>query len=141
MNKILILLTACCALFSCFDTTDKQKVKTDTDWDAESYNDFEDLLLVGEGSIYQHPDNKSKWYFEPITIGFEKNGIIHSSFDCPTVKNGVIQNACSSEKLNHSFCTKCMNNELIEKWSEWFEEKKKERSVERARDCKKDGEK
>ena len=65
----------------------------------------------------------SNWYLEPPTTGNTYKGLIHSTFDCPTVKNGVIPNAwLSGKKSSHSFCTKCMNEELIEKWYEWFDE-------------------
>ena len=72
----------------------------------------------------------SNWYFESISIGAKSIGLIHSTFDCPTVKNGVIPNVCMTGKkykYEHSFCTKCMNEELIEKWYEWFDEAEKEK--------------
>ncbi len=100
MKKILIILLACCALSAC---------------GANSSAD--ENVKKGDGS---------NWYFEHISIGATGIGLIHSTFDCPTVKNGVIPNVCKTgEKYGHSFCTKCMNEELIEKWYERFEEKEK----------------
>ena len=70
----------------------------------------------------------NNWYLEPISIGAKRIGLIHSTFDCPTVKNGVIPNVrFVGEEFRHSFCTKCMNEELIEKWYEWFDEAEKEK--------------
>lgn len=68
----------------------------------------------------------SKWYFEPTNTADNKFAIIHSTFECPSIENGAIPNVrYVGEKFSHSFCTKCMNEELIEKWYEWFEEKVK----------------
>ena len=70
----------------------------------------------------------SNWYVEPISIGEYSRSLIHSTFDCPTIKNGVIPNVrIVGKKFRHSFCTKCMNEELIKKWYEWFEKKEKEK--------------
>ena len=124
MKKILLLLTAC-TLVACFDTKEEKPVDTDIDLETSRDFDFNELLRqdwAADNIIFQHLDNKSKWYFEPITIGFQKSGIIHSSFDCPSVNNGVIQNAYSPVKLNHSFCTKCMTEELISAWNKWHDE-------------------
>ena len=105
MKKIFTILlvgVACLALSSC----------------GANKNDGESVKK-GDGS---------NWYVEPISIGAKSIGLIHSTFDCPTVKNGVIPNVYrSGKKYEHSFCTKCMNEELIEKWYEWFEEGEKEK--------------
>lgn len=128
MKKIFVLLIACCTLFSCFDTEDKRSTNTyeyHSDYDATDYlYDYMDELDAEDNTIYQYNDSISVWYFEPISIGNQKNGIIHSSFDCHTVNNGVIQNAYSPLKLNHSFCTKCMTKEGIAEWGKWYDDAK-----------------
>ena len=71
----------------------------------------------------------SKWYFEPTNTADNLYAIIHSTFECPSIENGAIPNVRyldKDDKFRHTFCTKCMNEELIEKWYEWFEKKEKE---------------
>ena len=65
----------------------------------------------------------SNWYLEPISIGARRFWLVHSTFDCPSVKNGVIIAIPADNKPGHTFCTKCMNEELIKKWDEWGEER------------------
>ena len=82
-------------------------------------------------------ENNQEWYIEPITIGqIRFFGLIHSTFDCPTVKNGVMPNFYLGARHFHSFCTKCMNEELIEKWYKWEEEKKNENENEKIKNKK-----
>ena len=138
MKKILLFLVVCCALSACFYEYDNDEIeiqneeqdetekifleKTDTLEDTDStfvYDDDDESSCI----LIKHRESEDKWYFEPISIGNQKSGIIHSKFDCQAVKNGVIPNICFPEcRFRHSFCTKCMNDELAQKWYKWYEE-------------------
>ena len=82
---------------------------------ASCNNDKESSEEVKKGDV-------SNWYYEIISIGAMNKCLIHSTFDCPSVKNGVIPIRFVGDEPGPC-CTKCMNEELIKKCYEWFEER------------------
>ena len=98
---------------------------------ASCNNDKEISEEVKKGDV-------SNWYYEIISIGAMNKCLIHSTFDCPSVKNGVIPIRFVGDNPGHSFCTKCMNEELIKKCYEWFEEREKAKKNEGKKQTNKD---
>ena len=107
MKKILAVLLiglACLSFASCNN-------------DKESSEE----IKKGDGSCF---------YGEIIPFGNSEFIILiqHSTMNCPAIKNGTRKGRAfrqgEYDKLN-TFCSKCMDNELVEKWEKWLEEKEK----------------
>jgi hypothetical protein len=63
----------------------------------------------------------SKFYGEPVSMGEFRIFLQHSTMHCPAIKNGT-NSSCyhSNIETRNTFCSKCMDEELIEKWHEWI---------------------
>ena len=108
MNKILILLTACCALLAC---SNREKLK------AEIKAELQKEMVVNKGTGYY-------WYNEPIIRQNTEYFIHHSTLDCPAIKTGVLRGYYKRYREYYNyFCPKCMDDELITKWENEHEEK------------------
>ena len=71
----------------------------------------------------------SHFYVEPIYKN--KNFVYwthHSTLDCPEIKEAVFRDGYVYEKEKNLFCSKCMDDSLINKWHKWYERKKAERN-------------
>ena len=71
----------------------------------------------------------SKFYGEPVSMGDSYIYIQHSTMHCPAIKNGTRN--CKSDKnfggffydiRHNTFCSKCMDDSLIAKWTRRYEE-------------------
>ena len=110
MKKILTILLiglACLSFASCNN-------------DKESSEE----VKKGDGSCF---------YGEPTSIDGRKFYLFiqHSTMNCPAIKNGTRKGAAFPSVIPegvcaaNTFCSKCMDNELVEKWEKWLEEKEK----------------
>lgn len=52
----------------------------------------------------------------------------HSTLDCPEIKEGVRRDGYYHERILNHFCSKCMDDSLINKWYKWYERKEAERN-------------
>ena len=55
----------------------------------------------------------SKWYQEFCIVSGQYYPLTHSTLDCPAIKNGV---RIDRDRRDTYFCTKCVDEELIDKW-------------------------
>ena len=109
MKKILAVLLiglACLSFASCNN-------------DKESSEE----IKKGDGSCF---------YGEIIPFGNSEFIILiqHSTMNCPAIKNGTRKGIAfrpddAARGGVNTFCSKCMDNELVEKWEKWLEEKEK----------------
>ena len=102
MKKVFLLMTIC-TLVACNNMNKEEQ---------ESSNNHP-TVKKGDGSNF---------YAEPVYLG--SNGtfideiyIQHSTINCPAIRNGAQRNCYKLDPYYNTFCSLCMNDELISIWN------------------------
>ncbi len=115
MKKILFLIPIL-VLCSCVD---KEQIK------KEIKEDFKKELVTSLDSMQMHiKGDGSNFYNEYVKVGSFEYDVHHSTLDCPRIQNGVTRNCYKNDYYSNTFCSFCMDDELIDKWTKWFFPKK-----------------
>lgn len=103
-------------LCSCVD---KEQMK------KEIKEEIQEELVVSLDSLQlQVKGDGSSFYNEPIKVGSDDMYIHHSTLKCPKIQKGVLKNCNYVDYYSNTFCSFCMDDELIHKWTKWFFPKK-----------------
>lgn len=116
MKKSLILMFSCCIITACNSYTEKIKEEIK----EEIINELKSSEEVQKGY-------GNYFYNEQVSIGGEGYYIHHSTLECPAIKGGVKRNfTYTNSEDRNLFCSKCMDDALIEHFNKsFFSEKKK----------------
>ena len=108
MKKIAIGALAVCLLTACTNINKdelKQEIKEDL---RKEISETYPKVVKGDGSYF---------YNEPISIGGNEFYIHHSTMQCPAIKNGVQRGCYKINCYYNTFCSHCMDNDLINRFN------------------------
>jgi len=95
---------------------DKEQLKLEIKQELMAELDTTQQITKGDGTVF---------YNEPIKVGTDAMYIHHSTLNCPKIQKGVLRNCFySSDFYSNTFCSYCMDDELINEWIKWFFPKK-----------------
>lgn len=112
--KKALLLVAILGLAAC-NNVNKEELKKEIINELKSSN-AQPSVRKGNGSDF---------YAEPVYLGssgdyINEIYIQHSTINCPAIKNGAQRNCYKIDPYHNTFCSLCMNDELISMWNNNF---------------------
>lgn len=113
MRKVLLIF-AIISFFSC-NNVNKEELKKEIISELKSSNK-QPSAVKGNGRNF---------YAEPVYLGgsgtyINEIYIQHSTINCPAIRNGAQRNCYRLGPYNNTFCSWCMNDELITMWNQRF---------------------
>lgn len=114
MRKVLLLMFAVISFVSC-NNVNKEELKKEIINELKSAN-TQPSVKKGDGSNF---------YAEPVFVGssgtyINEVNIQHSTINCPAIRNGAQRNCYKLDPYHNTFCSLCMNDDLITKWNQRF---------------------
>ena len=104
-------------MYSC-DCTNKMNERSS----LVKKEDLEDNICPDIVDINIMRGDGGAFYAELAAVGNKVFYIHHSQIDCPAIKNGVRKGMYYEDEQYNTFCSKCMNDDLVLMWERWYKD-------------------